>query len=117
MTQASLVQRHLLLCATPSNAKCHQGPLGAQCWDQLKRSLRQSGLEDSNRAAGVVMRSKVDCLRHCQDGPVLLIWPDGIWYTALTPERIERIVAEHLLGDQPIEAWISQRSSFATSPQ
>lgn len=65
MTQAPLVQRHLLLCATPSNAKCHQGPLGAQCWDQLKRSLRQSGLEDSNRAAGVVMRSKVDCLRHC----------------------------------------------------
>jgi (2Fe-2S) ferredoxin len=117
VSQAPLVQRHLLLCATPSKAKCHQGPLGAQCWDQLKRSLRQSGLENPKREEGVVLRSKVDCLRQCEDGPVMLIWPDGIWYSAMTPERIERIVAEHLLLDQPVERWISRRSKLATRPQ
>ena len=117
MSRAPLVQRHLLLCATPSNPKCHQGPIGAQCWDQLKRSLRQSGLEDPRRDAGVVLRSKVDCLRHCEDGPVMLVWPDGIWYSAMTPERIKRIVVEHLLLNQPVEIWISHRSKLATRPQ
>ena len=115
MSDHQRVQRHLLLCATPSKALCHQGPMGAQCWDQLKRSLRNSGLEDPQRPEGVVLRSKVDCLRHCADGPVMLIWPDGIWYVGLTPDRIERIVSEHLLHGAPIEAWISHRSSLATN--
>ncbi|MED5165066.1 MAG: (2Fe-2S) ferredoxin domain-containing protein, partial [Cyanobacteriota bacterium] len=59
---------------------------------------------------GVVLRSKVDCLRICNDGPILLIWPDGIWYGGVTPERIESIVKEHVLGGQPIEAWIIRRT-------
>ena len=57
----------------------------------------------------VVLRSKVDCLRYCQGGPVLLVWPEGIWYGGVTPERIERIVADHLLGDRPVDDWIVRR--------
>jgi len=61
-----------------------------------------------------VLRSKVDCLRWCQDGPVLLIWPEGIWYGGVTPERVERIVMDHLLGGQPIDAWIVRRTPLAS---
>jgi (2Fe-2S) ferredoxin len=45
-----------------------------------------------------------------------MIWPEGIVYGGVTPERIERIVKEHVVGGQPIEAWIVQRHPFAGLP-
>lgn len=101
------VQYHLLLCATPTKALCCPDPaIGAASWETLKRLVRELGLEDPSRCGGVVWRSKVDCLRICREGPVLLIWPDGVIYGGVTPERIERIVREHLIGGVPVEAWI-----------
>lgn len=104
------VCRHLLLCATPSLPLCHDDGTGAASWERLKTLVRSHGLEDPDRPEGVVLRSKVDCLRLCQGGPVLLIWPEGIWYGGVTPERVERIVVDHLLGGQPIDAWIVRRT-------
>jgi len=104
------VRRHLLLCATPSRPLCHDDGTGAASWERLKALVRSHGLEDPDHPAGVVLRSKVDCLRWCQDGPVLLIWPEGIWYGGVTPERVERIVMDHLLGGQPIDDWIVRRT-------
>ena len=105
------VQRHLLLCATPSKALCCPDPaIGAASWDALKRLVRELGLEDPARPEGVVWRSKADCLRICREGPVLLVWPDGVIYGGVTPERIERIVHEHVIGGEPVEAWILERA-------
>ncbi|MCH9714294.1 MAG: (2Fe-2S) ferredoxin domain-containing protein [Cyanobacteria bacterium] len=111
------VSHHLLLCATPSKALCCPDPaLGAASWDTLKRLVRELGLEDPARPEGIVLRSKADCLRICSEGPVLLIWPDGVVYAGVTPERMERIVREHVIGGQPIEAWIGRHYHWATSP-
>ncbi|MGA0022101.1 MAG: (2Fe-2S) ferredoxin domain-containing protein, partial [Vulcanococcus sp.] len=57
-------------------------------------------------------RTKADCLRICAEGPVLLIWPEGIVYGGVTPERIEQILKEHVIGGQPIEPWIMKRMPF-----
>ncbi|MFM7086522.1 MAG: (2Fe-2S) ferredoxin domain-containing protein [Cyanobium sp.] len=103
------IAHHLLLCATASKALCCDPKLGARSWETLKRLIRQEGLEDPRRPGGIVLRTKADCLRICQDGPVLLIWPEGTLYTRVDPERIERIVREHLIEGRPIEAWIQQR--------
>ncbi len=105
------VQRHLLLCATPCKALCCPDPaIGAASWDALKQLVRELGLEDPARPEGVVWRSKADCLRVCREGPVLLIWPDGVIYGGVTPERIERIVHEHVIGGEPVEDWILERA-------
>jgi len=110
----SRVAHHLLLCATPSKALCCPDPaLGAASWDTLKRLVRELGLEDPARPEGIVLRSKADCLRICSQGPVLLIWPDGLVYGGVTPERIERIVHEHVIGGQPIHAWVVRNYSLA----
>jgi (2Fe-2S) ferredoxin len=107
------VQHHLLLCATPAKPLCCQDPaVGIASWETLKRLVREFGLEDPGRPEGVVLRTKADCLRVCERGPVLLIWPEGVIYGAITPERIERIVHEHLLEGRPIEDWILGRSPF-----
>lgn len=111
------VSHHLLLCATPSKALCCPEPaVGAASWDALKRLVRALGLEDPARPEGIVLRSKADCLRICADGPVLLIWPDGVVYGGVTPERIERILREHVLGGAPIEEWIVRRYSLNPAP-
>ena len=105
---------HLLLCATPTKALCCPDPaLGAASWDVLKRLVRELGLEDPARPGGIVLRTKADCLRICSEGPILLLWPEGIVYGAATPERVERIVRQHVVGGVPIEAWILRRQPFS----
>ena len=109
------VSHHLLLCATPSKALCCPNPeIGAASWDTLKRLVRELGLEDPARPGGIVLRNKADCLRICADGPVLLIWPEGIAYGGVTAERVERIVREHVIGAKPIEDWIVKRFNLAS---
>ena len=104
------IQHHLLLCATPAKALCCPDPeVGIASWDALKRGVRELGLEDPTRPQGIVLRSKADCLRICAEGPVLLIWPEGIVYGGVTPERIERILQEHVISGRPIEAWVLRR--------
>lgn len=108
-----MISHHLLLCATPSKALCCPDPaIGAASWDKLKRLVRELGLEDLARREGIVLRTKADCLRICAEGPILLIWPEGVVYGGVSPERIEPILREHVIGGQPIEQWIIKRMSL-----
>lgn len=106
------VAHHLLLCATPTKALCCDPALGVASWSRLKELVRSLGLEDPTRPEGVVLRTKADCLRVCQGGPILLIWPEGVFYGGVTPERVERIVREHIVAGKPIDDWIIGRQPF-----
>ena len=107
------ISHHLLLCATPTKALCSPDPdLGAASWSRLKQLVRELGLEDPTRPQGIVLRTKADCLRICAEGPILLIWPEGTVYGAVTPERIEAILRQHVIGGVPIEAWILMRQDL-----
>ena len=108
-----MISHHLLLCATPSKALCCPDPaIGAASWDELKRLVRELGLEDPARPEGIVLRTKADCLRICAEGPILLIWPEGVVYGGVSPARIEPILREHVIGGKPIEQWIIKRMSL-----
>ncbi len=88
-------KRHLFLCLGPD---CCEPGEGERTWDYIKKRVKELDLE--------VMRTKTLCFRMCQDGPWLVIYPDGIWYSKVTPMRFERILQEHLLGEKPVEKWI-----------
>ena len=109
-----MIAHHLLLCATPTNNLCspEDPAVGLATWERLKALVRELALEKPGRPGGIVLRNKADCLRICANGPILLIWPEGIVYGGVTPERIERIVVEHVVGGQPIEDWIVKRMAF-----
>jgi len=112
------VSHHLLLCATPTKALCCPDPaIGAASWDTLKRLVREWGLEDPQRPEGIVLRTKADCLRICAEGPILLIWPEGSIYGGVSPERIERILREHVLEGRPVQPWLIRQLAFSPRPQ
>jgi (2Fe-2S) ferredoxin len=90
--------------------------VGAASWATLKTLVRELGLEDPARPDGVVLRTKADCLRICRAGPVLLLWPEGVVYGGVTPERIERILHEHVIGGRVVEDWVVERLPFRAMP-
>ncbi|QIZ71423.1 (2Fe-2S) ferredoxin domain-containing protein [Oxynema aestuarii] len=49
------------------------------------------------------------CLGQCSCGPTVKVNPDNVWYCRIKPEQIERIVTEHLQGEEPVEEWLNPR--------
>ena len=56
-----------------------------------------------------VKRGETPCLGVCSNGPIVVVYPDGIWYAAVTPELLERIVVEHLKQNRPVEDAVFHR--------
>ncbi len=93
--------RHIFLC---THGDCASPEAAAESWGFLKRRLRQLGLsEGAPEGTRGVFRSQAKCLRICKGGPVAVVYPDGTWYRDCTPEALERIIQEHLIGGRPVE--------------
>jgi (2Fe-2S) ferredoxin len=98
-------RRHIFLC---THGDCAPGEAANESWTFLKKRLRQLGLAD---AEGGVYRSQANCLRICREGPIAVVYPDGIWYRGCTPDALERIIQEHLIGGRPVAEL-----AFASNP-
>ena len=98
--------RHVFLCIGDS---CCTSDAGRAAWEVLKRELKDRNLSLSTGPAACY-RTKVQCLRVCTGGPILVVYPEGTWYTGMTADRIPRFVQEHLVEGKPIEEWIFARN-------
>lgn len=94
-------EHHVFVC---TNVR-EPGSARPSCTSDGKGEL-QGLFKDAARAAGLGSRvriNKAGCLDQCEHGPVVVVYPEAVWYGFVTPADVNQIVSEHLVAGRPVE--------------
>lgn len=95
--------RHVIVC---TGSFCSPDRKGRALYSLLAQLLQR---EDLLFGPSRVKRGETPCLGVCSDGPIVVVYPEGIWYARVTSALLERIVVEHLKGGKPVEEAVFSR--------
>ncbi len=104
--------RHVFLCIGDA---CCPPEVGQAAWDALKKELKDRNLSLST-GPSACYRTKVQCLRVCASGPILVVYPEGTYYYGMTAERIPEFVQKHLIEGEPIVERVFARNTLPLVP-
>ena len=94
-------ERHVFVC---QNVRPEGAPRRSCTTDGKSELVPQ--LQQFSKAAGLSGRIRINksgCLDQCEHGPVVVVYPEAVWYGHVQPEDAQEIVAEHLVAGRPVE--------------
>ena len=97
----SYFKHHVFFC-------CNQRGDGEACCNALGASDAQAYAKDriaqlKLKGKGKIRINKAGCMDRCDDGPVIVVYPDEVWYQYVDKEDIEEIIQEHLINGRVVE--------------
>jgi (2Fe-2S) ferredoxin len=94
-------QHHLFFCLNEreDGAACCGHHRAAEMQQHAKQRINQLGLN----GAGRIRINKSGCLDRCDEGPCIVVYPEGIWYTYVDEHDIDEIIDSHLVKGEVVE--------------
>src|SRR5207253_9624848 len=86
---------HVFVCTTIGRHHC--GALGSE------RILQRLRDEVERRDLHWIRTTRMGCNQQHHQGPVVIVYPDGVWYGRLPVDDVDEIIDEHLIGDRRLE--------------
>ncbi|MFV2057843.1 MAG: ferredoxin [Thiohalomonadales bacterium] len=95
-------QRHVFFCTNmrTDGSTCCQNCDAQALRDYAKKRCKTLAISGRQ---GMVRINSAGCLNRCEEGPVIVVYPEDIWYTYIDQDDIDEIIEEHLLGGRVVE--------------
>ena len=101
MSDKPYYEHHVFFCMNMrEDGRPCCGKQGApEAQQHAKRRIKQMGLNGHEK----VRINQAGCLDRCEEGPVVVVYPQGVWYTYVDSSDIDDIIDSHLVGGKPVE--------------
>jgi (2Fe-2S) ferredoxin len=98
----SYFKHHVFVCTNQREAgqTCCNARGASELRDYAKDRLKALGIGGGPNGVRI---NSAGCLERCDNGPVMVVYPEGVWYTYLDKEDIDEIIDSHLVGGKPVE--------------
>lgn len=99
----SYYKRHIFFCTNDRGADADR-PSCNQCGSTEIREYAKKKVKELGLAGQGKFRVNTSgCLDRCEEGPVCVVYPDGVWYTYVDAEDVDEIIESHLINGKPVE--------------
>ena len=96
-------KKHLFFCTNDRGTGAER-PSCNQCGSAKLRDYAKARVKALDLSGTEKVRvNKAGCLDRCEEGPVCVVYPEGVWYTYIDEEDIDEIIDKHIVNGQLVE--------------